>query len=126
MKTYTFKIKVGEKKVVCACNMQLEQFYESVKMTEFDKLLERYPHSYITACDYASDDGKYIYIDYVISDLKSLISSKTLKNWLSSDDFVGFVGDDDFKKDLECRISADAKNYTDMEVVEDVGDDTAV
>lgn len=126
MKTYTFKIKVDEKKVVCACNMQLEQFFESVKMTEFDKLLDRYPYTYITACDYVSDDGKYVYMDMCISDLKSLISSKTLKNWLSSEDFVGFVGDVDFKKDLERYIFANAENYSDMEVVDDVGNDTSV
>ena len=124
MKTYTFKIKVDEKKVVCACNMQLEQFYESVKLTEFAKLLERYPYTYITACDYASDEGKYVYMDMCVSDLKSLISSKNLKTWLSSEDFVGFVGDDDFKKDLERHIFAEAQNFCDKEDLTDVGDDT--
>ena len=126
MKTYTFKIKVDERKVVCACNMQLEQFYESVKMTEFDKLLDRYPYTYITACDYASDDGKYVYMDMCVSNLKSLISSKNLKTWLSSEDFVGFVGDDDFKKDLERHIFAEAQDFIDKEVVDNVGDDTPI
>lgn len=30
MKTYTFKIKVDTDKVVVACHMQLEQFYDAV------------------------------------------------------------------------------------------------
>lgn len=123
MKTYTFKIKVSQKKVVCACNMQLEQFYESVKMTEFNKLLERYPYTYITASDYVCDGGGFVSLDTCICDLKSLMLSKDLKSWLSSDDFVGFIDDVDFKNDLERRIFMDAETF---EEASNVGNDTSV
>ena len=41
METYTFKIKIDDEVVVVACHMQFEQFYDSVKMSGMDKLLER-------------------------------------------------------------------------------------
>ena len=93
MKTYTFKIKVEPVKIVCAAHMQLEQFYDSVKMTDFSKLLEKYPDTYITASDYYVDDieKKFLFDDMTLSPLSSLISSKDLKSWLVSDEFLGFV-----------------------------------
>lgn len=96
MKTYTFKIKVAPEKVVCAAHMQLEQFFDSVKMTDFSKLLEKYPDAYITASDYFVDDidKKFLFDDMTLSPLSSLISSKDLKAWLISDGFNGFVGED--------------------------------
>lgn len=98
MKTYTFKIKVDTDKVVVACHMQLEQFYDSVKMSKMESLLERYPYAYITATDYYNDgDNKtFVTSDYVLSDLSSLVNSKDLKAYLLSVDFVGFVGDTGF------------------------------
>ena len=93
MKTYTFKIKVAPEKVVCAAHMQLEQFFDSVKMTDFSKLLEKYPDTYITASDYYVDDidKKFLFDDMTLSPLSSLLSSKDLKAWLISDGFNGFV-----------------------------------
>ena len=93
MKTYTFKIKVTPEKVVCAAHMQLEQFYDSVKLTDFSKLVEKYPEAYITASDYFVDDAekKFLFDDMTLSPLSSLISSKDLKAWLISDNFNGFL-----------------------------------
>lgn len=106
MKTYTFKIKVDFDKVVVAVNMQLEQFYDSVKMTMFNELCERYPDTYITACDYYSDDETFISEDYSICKLKTLLNSHDLKAFLLDKDFIGFVGDDSFDK-VRCTLLED-------------------
>lgn len=99
MKTYTFKIKVDSDKVVVAVNMQLEQFYDSVKMTKLEPLVERYPEAYITASDYYYEkDGEKYFVtdDYAFCQLSALLNSKDLKSFLMSKQFLGFYGDDDF------------------------------
>lgn len=98
MKTYTFKIKVDTDKVVVACHMQLEQFYDSVKMSGMEKLIDRYPHAYITASDYYTDDEKpsFVVDDYVVSELSTLLNSKNLKSYLMDDGFNSFYGDSGF------------------------------
>ena len=125
MKTYTFKIKVDFDKVVIAVNMQLEQFYDSVKMTNLNNLVERYPEAYITACDYYADDV-FVSEDYSICKLKTLLSSHDLKAFLLDKDFIGFVGDDSFDRELSISLEKDAskfmeaeKNLIDDEEVED-------
>lgn len=93
MKTYTFKIKVDSDKVVCAMHMQLEQFYDSVKLTPLKGFIEKYPEAYITASDYPIDGG-YIDKDFYLSDVASLFNSSTLKDYMLSDNFCDFVHDD--------------------------------
>ena len=113
MKTYTFKIKVDTNMVVVACHMQFEQFYDSVKMSGMDKLLERYPYAYITATDYFSVDDcrDFVTSDYALSDLASLVNSKDLKSYLLSDGFIGFVGDDDFSYEFSDNIVEAASDF---------------
>lgn len=110
MKTYTFKIKVDSDKVVIAVNMQLEQFYDCVKLTNLKELCERYPHAYITACDYYNDD-EFIKDDYCLSSLRSLLDSKDLKSYLISSEFFGFVGDDSFNPDVGDSFMDKAHDY---------------
>ncbi len=134
MKTYTFKIKVDTDKVVVACHMQFEQFYDSVKMSKMESLLERYPNAYISASDYYSDDDDKTFVssDYVLSDLSSLVKSKDLKSYLLSEGFVGFVGDTDFDIDVSDYYIKRASDFIKAEKKileegddENVGDDTA-
>lgn len=110
MKTYTFKIKVDFDRVVVAVNMQLEQFYDSVKMSKLEPLIERYPEAYITACDYYGDD-KFISQDYCLCTLKTLLNSHDLKAFLIDKDFIGFVGDDSFNEELSNALKAKASEY---------------
>lgn len=124
MKTFTFKIKVGSTKVVCAANMQLEQFFESVKMTDFNTLLDRYPEAYVTASDYF-DGENYVDKDFALSTLGSLCEAKDLKSWLISPHFVGFLGDDTYSADLQQDIVNVADSF-DKVGDENVGDDTSV
>lgn len=114
MKTYTFKIKVDSDKVVIAVNMQLEQFYDSVKLTNLDGLVERYPEAYITACDYYGDD-KFISQDYCLCKLKTLLDSHDLKAFLMDKNFVGFVGDDSFDEELSNALKVKASEYIEAE-----------
>lgn len=114
MKTYTFKIKVDSDKVVIAVNMQLEQFYDSVKMTGLEKLVERYPEAYITACDYYGD-YKFISQDYGLCKLKTLLDSHDLKAFLLDKDFIGFVGDDSFNEELSNDLKAKASEFIENE-----------
>lgn len=120
MKTYTFKIKVDSDKIVVAVNMQLEQFYDSVKMTGLDRLVERYPEVYITACDYYGDD-KFISQDYCLCKLKTLLDSHDLKAFLMDKDFIGFVGDDSFNEELSNSLKLKASEFIEAEknIVED-------
>lgn len=113
MKTYTFKIKVDTDRVVVACHMQFEQFYDSVKMSGMEKLVERYPNAYITASDYHTevDDKFFVSLDYVFSDLASLVNSKDLKAYLLSDGYVGFVDDDDYSHDKAYELERAAQNF---------------
>ena len=124
MKTYTFKIKVDFDKVVVAVNMQLEQFYDSVKMTNLSSLVEKYPEAYITACDYYADDA-FISEDYCICKLKTLLNSHDLKAFLLDKDFIGFVGDDSFDRDLSISLEEEASKFMEAEknVVEDEEDE---
>lgn len=124
MKTYTFKIKVDSDKVVIAVNMQLEQFYDSVKMTGLDRLVERYPEAYITACDYYGDD-KFISQDYCLCKLKTLLDSHDLKAFLTDKDFIGFVGDDSFNEELSDVLKLKASEFIEAEknIVEEEKDD---
>ena len=112
MKTYTFKIKIDTDKIVCAVNMQLEQFYDSIKLTKahFNELLARYPHCYITATDYYDGDN-FIDDDYVVSRLDILLKSKDLKSYLIDKEFIGFVGDDSFDEDYADNCEAEAANF---------------
>lgn len=114
MKTYTFKIKVDSYKVVIAVNMQLEQFYDSVKMTGLENLVERYPEAYITACDYYCDD-KFISQDYCLCKLKTLLDSHDLKAFLMDKDFIGFVGDDSFNEELSNALKVKASEFIEAE-----------
>lgn len=126
MKTYTFKIKVDFDKVVIAVNMQLEQFFDSVKMTKLEPLVERYPNAYITACDYYYEkdgDKHFVASDYAICQLSALLDSKDLKDFLLSKQFLGFYGDDDFDfkkssnlKDMASEFIENEKNIVDEEV----------
>ncbi len=128
MQTFTFKIKVSSTKIVCAANMQLEQFFDSVRMTDFSKLLEKYPYAYITASDYSAGEG-WVYKDYALSPLHVLFDVKDLKSWLMSSLFVGFLGDDSYSSETEHSIVEKADNYLfciDMDGDENVGDDTSV
>lgn len=124
MKTYTFKIKVDSDKVVIAVNMQLEQFYDSVKMTKLEPLVERYPEAYITACDYYCDD-KFISQDYCLCKLKTLLDSHDLKAFLMDKDFLGFVGDDSFNEELSNALKVKASEFIENEknIVEDEEDE---
>ena len=112
MKTYTFKIKVDFDKVVCAVNMQLEQFFESVKMTKLTlgELVARYPHAYITACDYHVDDD-FIDKDFCLSTLRCLLDSGSFKSYLTSSEFFGFVGDNDFNSSCSAEAVDKARDY---------------
>lgn len=137
MKTYTFKIKVDTDKVVVACHMQLEQFFDSVKMSGMENLVERYPNAYITACDYewldASKNKHFVTNDFCLSTLKNLLDSKDLKSFLLSEGFCDFIGDDsDFKCQLSNRIVDSASDFIkhEKEILEkgddeDVGNDSA-
>lgn len=93
MKTYTFKLFACPEEVVLAVHMQLEQFYDSMKLTEdtFANFLEKYPDSYLTASDYHTDNGLWYTMDSKIGTLKGLINSKSLKDWMISSDFLDFV-----------------------------------
>lgn len=124
MKTYTFKIKVDFDKVVVAVNMQLEQFYESVKMTNLIPLVEKYPEAYITACDYYGDD-KFISQDYCICQLKTLLYSHDLKAFLLDPAFIGFVGDDFFNEEMSIGFAEKASKFIEAEknIVEDEEDE---
>lgn len=95
MKSYTFKLFASSEEVVIACHMQLEQFYDSMKLTEdtFKSFLEKYPDSYLTASDYHTDSGLWYTMDSKIGTLKGLIDSKSLKDWMISSDFLDFVQD---------------------------------
>lgn len=111
MKTYTFKLFAAPEEVVIACHMQLEQFYDSMKLTEetFEKFLEKYPKAYLTASDYHLEDGRWYTMDSKIGTLKGLTESKSLKDWLLSSDFLDFLNyieadvdsDDEVKEDAE-------------------------
>lgn len=114
MKTYTFKIKVDFDKVVVAVNMQLEQFYDSVKMTNFKELCERYPDTYITACDYYADEA-FISEDYAICTLKTLLNSHDLKAFLLDKDFIGFVGDDSYDSIRSTILEQEASKFIQSE-----------
>ena len=114
MKTYTFKIKVDTDKVVIACHMQFEQFFDSVKMSGMENLLVRYPKAYITASDYYDGDD-FIQDDYALSTLDSLLQSKDLKSYLLSGNFVGFVGDDSFNVDKSHDIELSAVKFIEEE-----------
>ena len=123
MKTYTFKIKVDSDKVVVAVNMQLEQFYDSVKMTCFDSLVERYPYAYITASDFYSGSD-FMWIDRAISSLKTLLDSKDLKSYLVSDGFCGFSGDESFNREFSKTLEDKASEFivNELNIVEDEED----
>lgn len=109
MKTYTFKLKVDSDKVVIAVNMQLEQFFDSVKLTKnLKELCDLYPHAYITACDFYTDDGFFVTEDFPISKLKTLLDSKDLKSYLTSSDFIGFYGDEHFDTEYSLALFEDA------------------
>lgn len=101
MKAYTFKLFAAPEEVVIACHMQLEQFYDSMKLTKdtFEKFLEQYPDAYLTASDYHTDSGLWYTMDSKIGTLKGLIDSKSLKDWMISSDFLDFV--DEVKEDGE-------------------------
>lgn len=99
MKTYTFKLFAQAEEVVVAVHMQLEQFYDSVKMTGFENFLEKYPEAYLTASDYHTSSGAWYTRDSVIGTLKGLLKSNSLKEWLLSSDFLDFV--DEVKEDAE-------------------------
>lgn len=124
MKTYTFKIKVDFDKVVVAVNMQLEQFYDSVKMTNLTSLVERYPDTYITACDYYADEA-FISEDYAICKLKTLLNSHDLKAFLLDKDFIGFVGDDSYERVNSTFLEQEASKFIQSEqtIVYDEEDD---
>lgn len=124
MKSYTFKIKVDFDKVVVAVNMQLEQFYDSVKMTNLTSLVEKYPDTYITACDYYSDKA-FISEDYAICTLKTLLNSHDLKAFLLDKDFIGFVGDDSFDLIRSTFLKHEASKFIQSEqtIVEDEEDE---
>ena len=113
MKTYTFKIKVDYDKVVVACHMQLEQFYDSVKMSGMESLVERYPHAFITASDYSygANSGFYNEDDYLVSTLADLIFSKDLKAYLLSDSFNGFIDDDYFSYEKSDKLVKFASDF---------------
>ncbi len=118
MKTYTFKIKVDSDKVVIAVNMQLEQFYDSVKMTNFEPLVERYPNAYITACDYYYEkDGEKHFVsgDFAFCQLSVLLESKNLKDFLMSNQFLGFYGDDDFDIEKSSDLKDIASKFIEVE-----------
>lgn len=129
MKTYTFKIKVDSDKVVAACHMQFEQFYDSVKMSGMDSLIERYPKAYITASDYyfGDDSNCYNECDYSLSTLADLINSKDLKAYLLSVSFNGFVGDDEFSYEFSDNLVKSASDFikAEKEILEK-GDDENV
>lgn len=114
MKTYTFKIKVDFDKVVIAVNMQLEQFYDSVKMTNLKNLVERYPDTYITACDYYGNDV-FVSEDYCLCRLKTLLDSHDLKAFLLDKDFIGFVGDDSFDTIRSTLLEQEASKFIQSE-----------
>lgn len=113
MKTYTFKIKVDYDKVVVACHMQLEQFYDSVKMSGMESLVERYPHTFITASDYSygANSDFYAEHDFSVSTLADLIHSKDLKAYLLSDSFNGFVDDDYFSFEKSDKLVKSASDF---------------
>lgn len=110
MKTYTFKIKVDFDKVVVAVNMQLEQFYDSVKLTNLTSLVEKYPETYITACDYYADEA-FISEDYAICTLKTLLNSHDLKAFLLDKDFIGFVNDDSYDSVRSTLLEVEASKF---------------
>lgn len=119
MKTYTFKIKVDFDKVVVAVNMQLEQFYDSVKMTNFKELCERYPYAYITASDYYNGDT-FVTEEHCLSSLSCLLNSNDLKSYLLSPEYFGFVGDDNFNFESSDIFANKAHNFIyDMETCKD-------
>lgn len=119
MKTYTFKIKVDFDKVVVAVNMQFEQFFDSVKLTDLKELCERYPYAYITASDYHSGTD-FISSDICLSSLKAMLDSKDLKSYLLNQDFYGFVGDDSFNKESSEIFANKAHNFIyDLETCKD-------
>ncbi len=124
MKTYTFKIKVDSDKVVIAVNMQLEQFYDSVKMTNLESFVERYPNAYITATDYYYEkDGEnhFVSVDFAFCQLSDLLNSKDLKAFLMSKQFLGFYGDDDFDIEKSSDLKDIASKFIEAEknIVED-------
>lgn len=130
MKTYTFKIKVDTNMVVVACHMQLEQFFDSVKLSGMESLVVRYPKAYITVCDYEWEDAcknkHFVSSDFSISTLKVLLDSKDLKAYLLSDGFCGFLGDDsDFKCILSQNIADSAADFIvgENKLVDEVLDD---
>lgn len=125
MKTYTFKIKVDSDKVVVAVNMQLEQFFDSVKMTNLKELCGRYPFAYVTASDYYYNLGEekfFVSDDFVISPLKNFLDSKNLKQFLTSSNFFGFYGDED-GYNHDCALSLQEKAHDYIVATEDVNDD---
>lgn len=118
MKTYTFKIKVDFDKVVAAVNMQLEQFYDSVKMTNLKELCDRYPNAYITASDYYYEkDGEKHFVsgDFAFCQLSVLLESKNLKDFLMSKQFLGFYGDDDFDIEKSSDLKHIASKFIEAE-----------
>ncbi len=101
MKTYTFKLFAAPEEVVIACHMQLEQFYDSMKLTKenLENFLEKYPDAYLTASDYHTESGLWYTMDSKIGTAKGLIESKSLKDWMLSTDFLDFI--DEVKDNAE-------------------------
>lgn len=93
MKAYTFKLFAESENVVIAVHMQLEQFYDSIKLTPdmFRKFLETFPDAYLTASDYHTESGLWYTMDSKIGTLKGLLDSKSLKDWMISSDFLDFI-----------------------------------
>lgn len=107
MKSYTFKLYASPEEVVIACHMQLEQFYDSMKLTEdtFKLFIERYPDAYLTASDYHTESGLWYTMDSKIGTLKGLMESKSLKDWMISSDFLDFV--QDTYDEVEVKVDAE-------------------
>nr|CAI9750570.1 hypothetical protein IMFVHALQ_IMFVHALQ_CDS_0003 [Microvirus sp.] len=95
--------------------MQLEQFYDSSKLTSFEGLLKKYPYAYITASDYESswfceDLNGFISSDECLCSLKCLCNSKDFRSFLIDPDFFNFVGSDYNRSCAENQIE-NAENF---------------
>lgn len=118
MRTYTFKIKVSSEKVVAAVHMQLEQFYDSVKLTNFDELAKKFPSAYITVSDYYVSDDKnspFETSDRYVCRLRVLTKSKDLKSWLCDPDncSIPMIDDDvELKQKREKFLKAVEEMYS--------------
>lgn len=130
MKTYTFKIKVSSQNVVAAVHMQLEQFFDSMKLTDFSKLLEKYPYSFITASDYKNLDvvdssclvlpKAFVSEDEPLCSLRCLVDSKDFRSFLTSSEFFDFYGSEAGHNDVAAsQLIEKADNY----FIEVLGDD---